>query len=181
MDLLESEFSIMDKKKFGFHALLLTLASLLIAESALAATYSYRNSSLYSRIYPAEAASYVTVYTYPVQAHAPIYAWRTHYKENGVEGNYSYDSIGEIIAYTDENGAWSFSSDTIQYADDTCGKFQDETYAVGSPLAQKTAPFTFYIVDQIDLDFGPKPPLVEGCKRSHWGLWQWKSEHSIID
>ncbi|BFM21081.1 hypothetical protein [Gilvimarinus japonicus] len=162
----------MDKKKLGVRALLLSVSTLLIAQSALATTYSYRNSSVYSRLDPSTSVANVTVYTYPVQAYAPIYAWRTHYETQGVEGNYSYDAGGQIVGYTNENGSWSITADAMDHPTGACGKFHNEKFAVGSPLAQKTAGSTFYIVDEYipPIDFGPLPIPNEGCKRSHWGL-----------
>lgn len=135
-----------------------TLMACIVAAGSHAEPYSFRNANVYDLGGGPMSTAYVTVWTDPIQAFQPVYAWRNHV---GGAGDYGYASNGELVGYTDESGVWYVALDLADVPMDACGEYQNERYAVGSRSGPQTAPNSFYI-QNTGLMVSPAPP---GCRR----------------
>lgn len=133
-----------------FTVVILTVFSSL---STTAETYAYRHEDYVNIASPGpESYTMITVYTNPIQAYEPVYAWREHKIPSG-NGSLGYNA--DLIGYTDSFGIYHFAAETPNdpiY----CGKYKNERFAVGSPSAPKSDPITFIVYRSID--FGPADP-----------------------
>lgn len=130
--------------------ILISLSGIFFSHLASAETFSFRDKVYYD-ISSNSAYSLLMVYTNPIKANQPVYAWRTHTSVWG--GSLGYN--GDLIGYTNNEGvlvmALNVPNDPIY-----CGRFTNERFAVGSTTAPKSAPLNFYIYRAID--FGPIDP-----------------------
>lgn len=144
--------------------LIIILLSSIAALSAQAGPYSYRNATVYDIADPTVDTGFVSVWTNPIQAYEPVYAWREHLEHDGEDGSYGYAPSGELVGYTDANGVWSASMPLANLpAFNACGEYKNERFSVGSRSNPKTPSNTFYIFNTCSYDgtcglvFGPYP------------------------
>lgn len=117
--------------------------------TAFAATTSTRNAS----VYVLGSSATHTITTNPIQPYQPVYAWRTHTRPNGSNGDFGQS--GDLIGYTDDSGTLEIHVNQIPLDFSFCGYFSGERVAVGSPSSPKSNALSFTIVTLI----GPRPPL----------------------
>lgn len=124
-----------------------------IANAQTNAPNVHRNTTEYDIAFNAFAV--LAISTNPVQANQPVYSWRTHRLKNGIG---SHGLNASIIGYTDSNGSFSIVG-TLPNDESLCGKYVNESFAVGSPYNPRSTPINFRIFRS--LDFGPAIPDCE--------------------
>ena len=139
--------------------MILSALMLIASASSYAATTSIRDSNNYYLGGLSDGALHV-IYTNPVQANQPVYAWRTHTNFDGTSGIHTQNAAP--IGYTDENGVLTIilhgglPNDPIH-----CGWISNERVAVGSPSAPKSNALSFTITAPL---IGPLPPWFNQCR-----------------
>ncbi len=140
----------------------LSMAIFSTCYSAQAQSYAapsvYRNFTVYDLNQSASNNFAVLIIrTNPIQPNQPIYGWRIH------RLNYPYNAVGAfgytatLIGYTDNNGKYS-SAFFLEPLDSICGKYTQETYAVGSTRGLKSTPLAFNVYQS-----GQYYPISHNC------------------
>lgn len=139
----------------------LVAALLLIASAtSFAATTSYRNT-VGNNHYLGGYALHV-IYTNPIQANQPVYAWRTHTNFDNTPGIHSQN--GTLIGYTDNQGVLTIVMPRLPSEPVHCGWINSERVAVGSRNARKSNALNFTIRAP---RIGPLPPWFNQCQPSY--------------
>lgn len=132
-----------------------TLLTCLIGTQAQAQSYYpqapqvYRNTLSFDLSTPGGPLAMLAVSSN--LAHAPVYSWRAHATR---EGRGSLGLNGKLIGYTDDNGDYIISV-RLPDQDIYCGRYINETFAVGSPTYPRSRPLSFRIFRSADAFINP--------------------------